>query len=97
FTFRNLGFTVEAELTIGEDGKTLDMNVAPEFVRLAGSLPVGLTGEATQPVYETQKCSAQVLLTAGEPALVSTLSPPTGTGAPGANTSDRVWLVFVTV
>jgi len=96
FTFRNLGFTIEAELTIGEDGKTVDMNIAPEISRLVGSIPIGITGDATQPVHETQKSATQVLFKAGEPALVSTLSPPTGTGAPGGNTSDRVWLLFVT-
>ena len=33
----------------------------------------------------------------GQPALVSTFSPPTNTGVPGGNKSDRVWLLFVTV
>jgi hypothetical protein len=96
FTFRNLGFTAEVELTIGEDRKTVDMNIAPELSKLVGSIPIGITGDSKQPVHETRKCSSQVLFTVGEPALVSTLSPPTGTGAPGGNTSDRVWLLFVT-
>ncbi len=97
FTFRNLGFTAEAELTIGEDKKTVDMNLAPEVVRVVGQVPVGINGDVSEPVHETQKVTTQVLATVGQPVLVSTLSPPIGTGAPGGNKSDRVWLLFVTV
>ncbi len=50
-----------------------------------------------QPVHETQKVNTQVFTRMGTPALVSTLSPPAGTGAPGGNKTDRVWLLFVTV
>jgi hypothetical protein len=97
FTFRNLGFTAEVELTIGEDGKTVDLNLAPEVVRVVGQVPVGINGDVSQPVHETQKVSSQILGTLGQPVLVSTLSPPTGTGVPGGNKSNRVWLLFVTI
>ncbi|HEX2747423.1 MAG TPA: hypothetical protein VHM91_05430 [Verrucomicrobiales bacterium] len=96
-TFRNLGLTAEVELTIGEDGKSVDLNLAPEIVKLAAMVPQGVTEESMQPVHETQKANTQVLTTLGAPALVSTLSPPTGTGAPGGNKADRIWLLFVTV
>ncbi len=97
FTFRNLGWTVEAELTFPDDRKSADLNLAPQLVQVVAQIPVGLTGEVTNPVFETQKSSTQVHTWVGQPALVSTLSPPTNTGVPGGNKVDRVWLLFVTV
>lgn len=96
FTIRNLGWTVEAELIFGED-KSADLNLAPELMRVVAQIPQGLAGEISQPVFETQKSTTQVHTWVGQPALVSTLSPPTDTGAPGGNKDDRVWLLFVTV
>lgn len=97
FTFRHLGWTVEAELTFSEDRKSADLNLAPVLVHVVAQIPVGLNGEVRNPVFETQKSSTQVHAWVGQPALVSTLSPPTNTGVPGGNKSDRVWLLFVTV
>ncbi|HWB06501.1 MAG TPA: hypothetical protein VG796_25980 [Verrucomicrobiales bacterium] len=97
YTFRNLGFTGEVELTIGEDGKTVDLNLAPEIVRLTATVPHGIKGDVLQPVFQAQKATTQVIATLGQPALVCTVSPPVNTGAPGGNKSDRVWLLFVTV
>ena len=97
FATRNVGWTAEIELTISKDGKTADVNLAPENSRLVATMKYGLTGEIQQPVFETQKCNAPVTTLLGQPALVSTFSPPLTTGAPGGNTDDRVWLLFVTV
>ena len=97
YTVRNLGWTAEMELTFSEEAKTVDLNIAPESSRLAAIVPWGLTGEIPQPVFETQKCTAQISMPTGQPALVSTFSPPVNTGVPGGNKDDRVWLLFVTV
>jgi hypothetical protein len=95
--YKNLGWSHEVEMTVGEDGKTVDLNMAPVLTRLVARLPYGAYRDIWQPVSETQRCTTQVLTTVGRPALVSTFTPPTGTDIPGANTSDRVWLLFVTV
>lgn len=95
--FRNTGHTLEVELSFGNDGQTVDLNLAPQTSRRIGMVKWGLLEEIQQPVYETQKCSAQVSNLTGQPTLVSTFSPPLNTGVPGSNTVDRTWLLFVTV
>lgn len=95
--YRNAGNTFEVELTFGEDGRTVDLNLAPETSRRVGTVKWGLLGEVYQPVFETQKCSAQVSDLVGQPILVSTFSPPVNTGVPDGNKVDRTWLLFVTV
>ncbi len=95
--FRHAGDTYELELTFGDDGKTVDLNVAPETTRRVGIAKSGLLEDVYQPIYETQKCSAQVSSLVGQPILVSTFSPPVNTGVPGGNKVDRTWLLFVTV
>lgn len=97
FTFRNLGDTIEAELTFSDDRKYADINLAPESVRLLALLPTTPAQEVFQPVFETRKVSAQVLARAGEPCLVSSFSRPYNSGAPGECKEDRLWVLFVTV
>jgi hypothetical protein len=96
FATKNLGWTTEIELTFGEDG-TADVNLEPEFSRLAGKSLFGANKDIMQPIFESQRFNGQVTVPPGQPALVCTFTPPTGTGIPGANTSDRVWLLFVRV
>ena len=95
--FRNAGDTYELELTFGDEGKTVDLHVDPEITRRLGIAKFGLREDIYQPVYETQKCSAQVSGFIGQPILISTFSPPVNTGVPGGNKVDRTWLLFVTV
>ncbi len=96
FTYRNVGFSTEVLAKLTGDGSRWDVQLSAENVRLAGEMPQGLLGEITQPVFETSKVTCQVQAPAGRPVLVSTLSPPLGTGTPGANQEDRVWLLFIT-
>jgi hypothetical protein len=97
FETRNAGDTFEVELTFGEDGKTVDLNLAPETVRRLGMAKFGLKQEIHQPIYQTQKSAVQASGQVGQPILVSSLSPPMNTGVPGGNAVDRTWLLFVTV
>jgi general secretion pathway protein D len=41
FTFRNTGVTMEVEATVGEDGYTNDLNLAPEVVEFEGFINYG--------------------------------------------------------
>lgn len=92
---KHLGWTIEVEIT-GEDG-IIDINLVAEKIRLAGRALFGVNKEVMYPVFETQKLSCQAECSNGKAALLSTFTPPTGTGIPGANTSDRVWFLFATV
>ena len=94
---RNAGNTFEVELTFSQDGRTVDLNVAPETIRRVGTVKWGLLEEIYQPVFETRKISAQVSNFVGQPILVGTFSPPVNTGVPDGNKVDRTWLLFVTV
>jgi hypothetical protein len=84
-------------MTIAEDGKTADLNLAPEHVKIVSMVPQMPNGEITQPVFETYKLTTQVLTIMSQPTLVGTISPPVATGASGANETNRTWLLFITV
>ena len=94
---RSAGNILEVELTIGEDGRTVDLNLAPESSRRVGMVKWGLLEEIYQPVFETRKFAGQASNFIGQPTLVSSFSPPVNTGVPGGNKKDRTWLLFVTV
>ncbi len=97
YVFRNTGWTIEMELTFGEDGKTLDINLAPERIRLRGMFPQNTAGDCAQPGFETGKLTTQILTTVGKPTLTGTISPPKNTGAPNGNQQERTWFLFLTV
>lgn len=92
--YRNVGESMEIDPVLGEDGATVDLNIAPETLRLVGETKFG---EAIQPVFETQKMNTAVTTSIGQPCLLGTMSRPCRTGAPGGNQEDRVWLAFITV
>ncbi len=97
FTFKNTGWTAEIELTIGDDGRTVDLNMAPQFVKLCGLVSQNPTGEIMQPTFETSKYTGQILTTLGQPTLAGTFSPPVATGVEGSNNEHVTRLLFVTV
>lgn len=96
-SFRDTGHILEVELTLTKDTRIADLNIAPEYCHRAGIVKMGVMGEIYQPVFETQRSSAQVSNWVDQPTLVSTFSPPVNTGVPGGNQIDRTWLLFVTV
>ena len=97
FITRNAGDTFEVEAVFLDDGKSVDLNMAPETTRRLGTAKFGVRQDIYQPVFETQKCSGQASGIIGQPMLISTFSPPVNTGIPGGNKEDRTWLLFVTV
>jgi len=97
FETRHAGNTFELELTIMDDPKAVDLNLAPETSRRVGIAKFGLKEDIYQPIYETQRSAVQASGRLGQPILISTFSPPVNTGVPGGNTVDRTWLLFVTV
>jgi hypothetical protein len=84
-------------MTFGDDGSTVDLNIAPEVVRLTGLDVINQAGDIVQPGFETSKMSCQILTRTGKPTLAGTVSPAVNSGAPNSNTVDRTWLLFLTI
>lgn len=97
FVTRNAGDTFEVEMTLGDDGRSVDLNMAPETTSRLGIVKSGPPHDIPQPVYQTQKFAGQASGLIGQPMLISTFSPPVNTGVPGGHKEDRTWLLFVTV
>ena len=97
FTHKNTGWTLEIELTIADDGQSVDLNMAPEFIRLCGLESQSPNGEVLQPNFETSKIATQVQTKFGLPTLAGTFSPPVEAGLAGGNTEPLTRLLFVTV
>lgn len=99
FETRNLGVTLEVDPVIGVDGRTIDLNLAPELVYLTGQESwgkheaEGSLVEVLVPCIYTVKTTTQVALIAGEYLLMSVQSPrnlETGMTDP-----ERKILIFV--
>lgn len=97
FTFRNTGWTTEIELIFSDDGKTADLNFAPEFVRLLGLENHDPAGAIQQPIFETSKLAAQIITQTGKPTLAGTLNPPIDPATPGIPVEPVNRLLFITV
>lgn len=95
--FKNTGWTLEVEMTIADDGQTVDLNLAPQFIRLCGQESLSPSGEIIQPVFETSSIATQILTKFGQPTLAGTFSPPVDAGAAGGNTENVTRLLFITV
>jgi hypothetical protein len=100
FTMRNLGVTAEVEAQINEDGSTIDLSMAPEWVEHLTDVAWGKGGnEIKQPVFGTMKLSTQIFTERGAWQLAGLFTPPPAKEAdkpPGAFplSPDRV-LLFV--
>lgn len=97
FDVKNAGWTMEIEMTIGDDGQTVDLNLAPQLVRLCGLETLNPSGEVVQPVFETSKITTQVLTKFGQPTLAGTFSPPARAGMTGGNQEPLTRFLFITV
>jgi hypothetical protein len=81
FETRNLGVTLEVDPVIGTDGRTIDLNLAPELVYLTGKESWGKHEadgslvEILMPSIYCVKTTTQVALIAGEYLLLSVQSP----------------------
>ncbi len=97
FQFKETGWTVEIELTMSDDGETVDLNIAPEFIRLCGLESQSPSGEVVQPVFETSRIATQILTKIGQATLAGTFSPPVDAGVAGGNVETVTRLLFLTV
>ncbi len=94
FTTRNVGQTIEVELTLGEDGKTMDIIIGPEFVSWIGETQI-FQGVAL-PVFQARKINISCTIQSGHAMFIGTQSKPLKTGATNTNANDSLWLTFLT-
>ena len=97
FETRNLGTTVEVDPVISEDGKMIDLNLAPELVfHLEDREIITKTNDetqiVTQPTMYAAKASTQVEVRNGGYALLGTLLMPKENKK---GEDDRIVLLFV--
>jgi hypothetical protein len=97
---RNVGDTFEIEPVLNPDGRTCELNLAPQHVsligfhdepELAGSAPV------SQPTFSTQKITTTTTVTHGEPHYLGTMTPPTPQGMANGAAASELWLTFLHV
>jgi len=101
FEMKPAGLRFEVDPVVGPDGKTVDLNLAPELVRYFGEEPtVKLPTEGgertvmTKPRFYSMKIQSAVAVSDGGSALLGVLLPPNEDGE--ADGTQRV-LVFVSV
>lgn len=81
FETRNVGVTLEVDPVLGADDMTIDLNLAPELVYLAGKerwgthRSAGGEVEVATPSFYTVKTTTQVALISGQPCLLSANTP----------------------
>lgn len=97
---RNAGDTLEVELVIGPDARSLDLNLVPQRVGLVEFREIaGMAGDlgVSQPVFRTQKITSSTTCVASSPHLLGTFSP-LASGIPAQDDRGReVWLAFLRV
>jgi hypothetical protein len=85
FETRNIGATLEVEPVLAPDGKTIDLNLVPQHVRLLEFAPVASGRDANghdwkieQPRFYTAKTTTSVSLLAGQRMLLAEFRGPEG-------------------
>jgi len=97
---RNVGDTFELEPVIGPDGRTCDVNLVPQRVRLAEfrDMPEIAGGVASsQPIFNAQKITTSTRVSQGEPQYLGTMTPPTLQGIANSGAPSETWLAFLHV
>lgn len=100
FEVRPTGWRMEVDPVLADDGVSVEVNVAPEFVRYCGMLKGNDFMEKhypPQPVFENHKLMTSVGLPAGHHALLGTFSPPRDSNVNGRPDDGKVWLAFLRV
>lgn len=97
YGFRSAGWTAEIELSIREDNKMVDVNLAAEFARFCGMENHADGNGIKHPVFETSTLATMILSRLGQPTLAGTLNPPADAGVEGGNTEKVTRLLFLTV
>ena len=85
FETRNIGATLEVEPVLGPDGKTIDLNIVPQSVRLLEFIAVasgrdsnGHDWKIEQPRFYTAKTTTSLSVVAGQRVLLAEFRGPAG-------------------
>lgn len=85
FETRNAGVTLEVESVLGPDGKTIDLNIVPQSVRLLEFVAVASGRDANghdwkieQPRFYTAKTTTSLSVQAGQRVLLAEFRGPEG-------------------
>ena len=99
---RNQGTTVEIDPVTAPDGLHVEMNLAPEIVKLVGNSVLHrsrkISGgpwipDVTMPLFYTTRFTTAAIIAEDEPTLLAIMTPP---GEDGKANRTRKWLFFVT-
>jgi hypothetical protein len=97
FETRNLGESLEMQLTLSEDRKTASLIIVPEHVQLVDQIKHGQElSETKMPEFEVRSINTAAELFLGKPFLLGTVSRPTISKA-DPDAANRVWFSFATV
>lgn len=100
YEMRSTGQRVEVDPVLNEDETMADLNLAPDFTRLAGFRELKAdpnAGGEIQPLFGTRKVTTALTCRLGVPTLLSTLSTPRGTGIAEADGDGKVSVTFALV
>lgn len=99
FETRNLGSSLEVKPSVARDGKTVDLNLAPEMVLPAGygihqefTTHGGLRHQVKMPTFISERVNLELTCRDGQYALAAVLTPPDDEGLLGPG---RKMLVLV--
>lgn len=94
YEYRNLGFSIEMEVSLGDDSETLSMQVAPVLTKLSSLEKMTPNGDLAYPQFLEQKLTSTISTKIGIPTLIGSFNPPEN---PAANNPEkRVWFLFCT-
>jgi hypothetical protein len=99
FEMRPVGWSIEVDPVVYPDDRTVDLNLAPQFVQHRGNLQghTLFSRYPDQPVFGTQKITTSVSTTVGHQCFLGTMSAPHDTGVNGRTDDGRAWFAFVIV
>jgi hypothetical protein len=93
---KNLGHSLEVEATVGADGMTIDMNLAPQLIFNLGTKSWGEgVSESKQPLFQALSATMQVLVLDSQPAMIGCFDAPLPPNNPPPDVKARKVLLFV--
>jgi hypothetical protein len=99
FEMRPVGWKIEVDPVVGNEGRVVYLNMAPEHTVNRGTLeghPL-LARYPGQPVFGTQKVTTAVTTLVDHQCFLGTFSVPRDTGVNGRKDDGRTWFGFVKV
>lgn len=99
FEMRPLGWSIEVDPVLSDQGGVADLNLALGFTTHRGNLqgPGLLARYPQMPVFAAQKITTAVSASVGHQCFLGTLNAPRDTGVNGRKDDGRVWFAFVKV